>query len=76
MIATGKNIKVEIFIEDSVVEFQKKLNEWLNNCSDTVFDIKYQHCFSAWPTEPYPGVGMEREFSAMVIYGKTEPKYR
>ena len=70
----GKNIKVKFF---PVIEYGERLendvNKWLSNCKETVFDIQYQHCFNAWGREQaITGVGMEREFSVMIVYGKKD----
>ena len=77
MFTIGKNIKVKIFsgmsYGDNYEQLENEVNEWLSNCKDTIFDIKYKHCFSAWSEpEKRSGVGMEREYSVMVIYGKRD----
>ena len=72
MLTKGQNIKVKIFLNDAQEKLEEEVNAWLRKCRDEVFDIQYKHCYSAWHEESFTGVGMEREFSIMVIYGKKD----
>jgi hypothetical protein len=65
-------IKVKIFSSESYEKLENEVNEWLSNCEEHIFDIIYKHCFTAWPEpDQTAGLGMEREFSVMVVYGQT-----
>ena len=65
MFTNGKNMGVQIITAISVENLQKKVNDWLKNRTDTIFDIKYSD--SGNPQVVRGTVCSS--FTAMIIHG-------
>ncbi len=59
----AEKLKVRIFFDEKPKQLEHDVNKWLIEGNKSVFNILYQHCFSAWDFEH-----SACQFSVAVVY--------